>query len=80
MKHLFEHKDSGIDWLGKIPGHWDFKRLKYIANIQFSNVDKKSYEYEDKVLLCNYVDVFKNEMNILITASNSWRPQLVNQN
>jgi type I restriction enzyme S subunit len=23
-------KDSGIDWIGKIPAHWEIKRLKYI--------------------------------------------------
>lgn len=26
-------KDSGIEWLGEIPGHWDVKRLKYVADI-----------------------------------------------
>ncbi|SDZ93029.1 restriction endonuclease subunit S [Bizionia paragorgiae] len=27
-------KDSGIEWLGWIPEHWEAKRLKYIFNIQ----------------------------------------------
>ncbi len=22
-------KDSGVDWIGKIPAHWDFSKLKY---------------------------------------------------
>ncbi len=25
-------KDSGIDWMGKIPAHWEVKRLKYVMN------------------------------------------------
>lgn len=25
-----EMKDSGIEWLGKVPRHWDVKRVKYI--------------------------------------------------
>jgi len=25
-------KNSGIDWIGKIPDHWEVKRLKYIGN------------------------------------------------
>jgi Restriction endonuclease S subunits len=25
-----EMKDSGIDWIGKIPKHWEVKRLKYV--------------------------------------------------
>ena len=24
-------KDSGVEWLGKIPAHWDLKRLKHIS-------------------------------------------------
>ena len=31
--HL-EYKDSGIEWLGEIPAHWEVKRLKFIARIQ----------------------------------------------
>ncbi|OWY25152.1 restriction endonuclease subunit S [Sphingobacteriales bacterium UPWRP_1] len=27
-----EMKDSGIEWLGKIPKHWEVKRLKNVAN------------------------------------------------
>ncbi len=54
-------KDSGVEWLGKIPEHWEVKKLKFIAEIKFSNVDKKSYDNENIVLLCNYVDVYKNE-------------------
>lgn len=54
-------KDSGIEWLGEIPEHWKVKRLKYVANSYPSNVDKKSKEGENEVLLCNYVDVYKND-------------------
>ncbi|HIO97007.1 MAG TPA: restriction endonuclease subunit S, partial [Leucothrix sp.] len=27
-------KESGIDWLGDIPEHWEVKKLKYIANLK----------------------------------------------
>lgn len=27
-------KDSGIEWLGDVPEHWEVKRLKFIANVQ----------------------------------------------
>ena len=27
-------KDSGIDWLGKIPEHWEVKKLKYVADLR----------------------------------------------
>jgi type I restriction enzyme S subunit len=26
-------KDSGVEWIGKIPEHWEVKRLKYVANL-----------------------------------------------
>ena len=26
-------KDSGIDWIGKIPEHWETKKLKYLTNL-----------------------------------------------
>ena len=54
-------KESGIEWFGQVPAHWKFKRLKELASIQNSNVDKKSDENEIRVRLCNYVDVYKNE-------------------
>ena len=46
---------------GEIPAHWEVKRLKSFANVQLSNVDKKSEEGQAQVLLCNYVDVYYNE-------------------
>ncbi|KPA12481.1 restriction modification system DNA specificity domain-containing protein [Candidatus Magnetomorum sp. HK-1] len=27
-------KDSGIEWLGEIPVHWEIKRLKYITDVE----------------------------------------------
>ena len=42
-------KDSGIEWLGEIPAHWEVKKLKYIARItlgkMLTNIDKGSYHY-----------------------------------
>lgn len=42
-------------------GKWISKRLKFIADLRFSNVDKHSIEDEISVRLCNYVDVYKND-------------------
>ena len=54
-------KDSGVEWLRRIPKHWEVKKLKYITNPNPSNIDKKSKESEEEVFLCNYVEVYKNE-------------------
>lgn len=41
--------------------NWTIKRLKYITDLRFSNVDKHTIEGEEIVRLCNYVDVYKND-------------------
>lgn len=28
-----QYKDSGVEWLGKIPAHWEARRLKYLSRI-----------------------------------------------
>ena len=61
MKQYEAYKDSGVEWLGEIPEHWEVKKLKYLGIVQPSNVDKKKAEGEIPVHLCNYIDVYKNE-------------------
>ena len=56
-----EYKDSGVEWLGEVPGHWDVKRLKRACHVFPSNVDKKSYDGDTPVQLCNYTDVYYND-------------------
>ena len=33
------YKDSGVDWLGDIPDHWELKKLKYLCSIQTGDKD-----------------------------------------
>jgi type I restriction enzyme S subunit len=54
-------KSSGSAWLGGIPTHWGIKKLKFLATVQPSNVDKKTVEGEEPVILCNYTDVYNYE-------------------
>lgn len=56
-----EYKKSDSPWLGDIPRHWGIKKLKFLATVQPSNVDKKTEDGKEPVLLCNYTDVYKNE-------------------
>lgn len=55
------YRKTDLPWLGQIPAHWKVKCLKHVADVAFSSVDKHSNEDEKSVLLCNYVDVYKNE-------------------
>ena len=55
------YKDSGVEWLGDVPAHWEVRRLRTVAEMRVSNVDKHTKEDEPPVRLCNYVDVYKND-------------------
>jgi len=61
MRPYPAYKDSGIEWIGEIPEGWEIKKLKWLADIKLSNIDKKSKEDESTVKLCNYVDVYYND-------------------
>ena len=50
-----------ITELKNLPSHWRVVRLKDIATISFSNVDKLTQDAEIPVKLCNYVDVYHND-------------------
>ena len=53
------YKPSGVPWLGDVPSHWEVRRLRTVADMRVSNVDKHTREDEVPVRLCNYVDVYK---------------------
>ncbi len=54
-------KDSGIDWLGEIPAHWDIRKLKSIAEVK-GRIGFRGYTNEDMVL--------KGEGAITLSPSN----------
>lgn len=45
---------------GELPDGWRMARLGDVAEIRFSNVDKRTAPDETPVRLCNYTDVFYN--------------------
>lgn len=55
-------RPSGIEWLGDVPAHWSVALLKHVAEARFSGVDKHSHDHEIPVRLCNYTDVYKNDV------------------
>ncbi|MEI3376390.1 MAG: restriction endonuclease subunit S [Coriobacteriales bacterium] len=36
-------KDSGIEWIGEIPEHWEIKKFKYIASVAANLVNPSDY-------------------------------------
>lgn len=39
-----KYKDSGVEWLGKIPAHWESKPLKYAAPLILDRIDEIGLE------------------------------------
>jgi len=55
------YKDSGVPCLGKVPEHWEVRRIRNVAEMRVSNVDKHAKDGEVPVRLCNYIDVYKHD-------------------
>ena len=62
--HPYLHyRNSGVDWLGEVPEHWEVKRLEHVAcyRTQISDRVKKT-EDEDELRpvrhTVNYTDVY----------------------
>ena len=69
MQTYTHYKESGIDWIGQIPEHWEIRRFKYLFNeinersidgnedllsvSQYTGVTKKSDKIDDGDLLTN---------------------------
>ena len=48
-----EYKDSGVEWLGELPAHWEVRRLKYVASCNDDVLNEES----DPDRLIRYVDI-----------------------
>ncbi|MBS5937604.1 restriction endonuclease subunit S [Clostridium sp.] len=53
-------KESGIEWIGEVPSHWDVKKMKYLGTLNASGVDKKIRDGEKLYKSVHYVNVYKN--------------------
>lgn len=66
-------KDSGIEWLGEIPSHWELKKLKYVASLRSGNniVSEQIKETGDFPVyggnsLCGYYNEFTHDGNYVL--------------
>ena len=50
FKRYERYKDSGVEWIGEIPEHWEINKLKRLSNIITGNTPPKSEEenYDDE--------------------------------
>lgn len=62
-------KDSGIEWLGEIPEHWEVKRLKYVASINDEVLTEKTEEDFE----IEYVEISGVKSGIGIVETSTYR-------
>lgn len=43
-----EYRDSGVEWLGEIPGHWELERLKFVSTFVTSGSRGWAEHYSDE--------------------------------
>lgn len=65
MRKYDSYKDSGIEWIGEIPSHWEKYRLGVIGKFTSSGIDKKLIDNEPEVKIINYTDIYGNGTAIL---------------
>ncbi len=54
-----EMKDSGIDWIGEIPKHWEIRNLRYLGTLQ-NGISKSGDDFGFGYPFVSYGDVYKN--------------------
>lgn len=52
-------KDSGIEWIGMIPKHWDVRRLRYLGSC-VNGISKSGEFFGNGFPFVSYGDVYKN--------------------
>ncbi|WP_066350252.1 restriction endonuclease subunit S [Aliarcobacter skirrowii] len=73
LKRYDNYKDSGVEWLGEIPEHWETQKMKYLGKMFAGLTDKKGDDFakeisEDKMPfipftnVCNNLKIDKNQM------------------
>lgn len=55
-------KDSGVEWIGQVPEHWEVKKLKYLAKLSPSKSEITCNHEES----CSFIPMEKLKLNTLI--------------
>ncbi len=59
-KRYERYKDSGVEWIGEIPEHWELRKIKHIGMLSAGGVNKKIEEGEELFKSVHYMDVYRN--------------------
>ncbi|MCB0711739.1 MAG: restriction endonuclease subunit S [Ignavibacteriae bacterium] len=70
LKPYSHMKDSGVEWLGQVPEHWEVRRGKYL----FSSIDRRSATGEEELLTVSskHGVVPRKSANVTMFAAESY--------
>ena len=54
-------KDSGIEWIGQIPEHWDSKKIRYLGSLQ-NGISKDAASFGSGYPFLSYGNVYNNDV------------------
>lgn len=57
-------KDSGVEWIGRIPEHWEVKKLKYVASIRGGFAFNGSDFVDEGVQLIKISNTYNNKLSL----------------
>ena len=72
-----EMKDSGVEWIGEIPKHWELSKLKFVSRI-FGRIGYRGYTVEDIVeegngcITLGPGNIINNSLNLESKTFLSW--------
>lgn len=72
--HYRRYKDSGIEWLGEMPWHWDAKRLKYLCRVRTGDkdtaeaIDDGAYPFFVRSQIAERIDSYSFDGEAVLTA------------
>lgn len=70
MEKYDKYKDSGVEWIGEIPKHWEVKKLGILGSFSSSGIDKKINKNEPEVKIINFTNVYGNKSFALDSSIN----------
>ena len=64
-----QYRDSGLDWLGEIPAHWEVKKWRYCCHVSEGQIAPDDEQFRERVLIApNHIESGTGRLLHLETA------------
>ena len=64
-----QYRDSGLDWLGEIPAHWEVKKWRYCCHVTEGQIAPDDEQFRERVLIApNHIESGTGRLLHLETA------------